>query len=443
MRVVGRVNAHHDARVGIALVARILAHAVGHHPFGLRGRGHHCAAGAHAKAVNAAAIFGVVHQLVVGRTQKRVTGVAAPAGAVDHALRVLNAKTHRERLGLHGHALRPEHGKGVACAVAQGHHYVVGGQLLQRAAGQVQHLQAADAAHVALSGRVRGRVGGGADVRHALAKAHFAAQGDDACAQVFHHLDQLEGADVRVRFDQDLGRCTGFHKLLHHLAPQVARVFDLAPELAVRERAGAAFAKLHIALGVQRVFAPQVPGVFGALAYRRAAFEHDGFESHLRQQQRGKHAAGPKAHHHRAQGQRGRGLAHRVVGHVGRGAYVRVLGKLGQQALLGCRVQRHIHNKHRQQICLARIKTAFEDLQALDVVHRHAQRLCGHAGKRGQRVRRGAAVFVGFTGGVGGAPGIDRQGGQGEFEFGDSQHVRGSELSSKAPIIRKGAAGRP
>ena len=186
------------------------------------------------------------------------------------------------------------------------------------------------------------------------------------------------------------------------------------------------------------MFAPQVPGVFGALAYRRAAFEHDGFETHLRQQQRGKHAAGPKAHHHRAQGQRGRGLAHRVVGHVRRGAYVRMVSKLGQQALLQCGVQRHVHDKHGQQIGLARVKAALEDVQALDVVHRHAQRLRGHAGKRGQRVRRGAAVFVGFTGGVGGAPGIDRQGGQGEFEFGDSQHIRGSELSSKAPIIRKG-----
>jgi hypothetical protein len=56
----------------------------------------------------------------------------------------------------------------------------------------------------------------------------------------------------------------------------VARVADLAPELAVAEGAGAAFAELHVRLGVQHFLAPQAPGVLGALAHGLAALQHDG-----------------------------------------------------------------------------------------------------------------------------------------------------------------------
>ncbi|HPQ97732.1 MAG TPA: hypothetical protein PLN94_19310, partial [Thiolinea sp.] len=61
-------------------------------------------------------------------------------------------------------------------------------------------------------------------------------------------LHQLEGADVRVGHIQDFFGRTGLDELVHHLAAQVARVFDLAVELAVAEGASAAFTKLHILL---------------------------------------------------------------------------------------------------------------------------------------------------------------------------------------------------
>ena len=60
--------------------------------------------------------------------QQRVAGVPAPAGTVDQALRVLDAKAQRKRFGLHGHTMAVQHGEGVARAVAQRHHHVAGGQ---------------------------------------------------------------------------------------------------------------------------------------------------------------------------------------------------------------------------------------------------------------------------------------------------------------------------
>ena len=222
---ISRCNAHHDAGIGIALVARILAHAVGHHAADFRGGGHHRAARAHAKTVDAAAIGSVVHQLVVGRAQQRMAGMLAQPCAVDQALRMLDAKADRKRLGFHENAALVQHGKGVARAVARCQHHVVGAKLVAAAVGQVVHCQATDvlAICVALNRHVA----------HALLKADLAAHGLDLLAHVLDHLDQLEGADMRFADQQNLFRRTGLDELQHHLAAQVARVLDLAPELAV------------------------------------------------------------------------------------------------------------------------------------------------------------------------------------------------------------------
>ena len=262
--------------------------------------------------------------------------MAAPAGLVDHALRVLDAHTNGKRLGLHGHATAVQHDKGVARTVAQRHDGVARVQGVALARAQVFYLQPGE---LLATGDGRKQ-----HIAHALLKADLAAQRDDLLADVFHHLDQLEGADVRVCGVQDVGGCACMDEFINDLAAQVARVLDLAVELAVREGARTAFAKLHIALRVEDLFAPQAPGVLGAFTHGLAAFEHDGLETHLRQRQGSEHAARPKAHHHRALAGRctkiGGGLAGRVPGHVGGGLDVGMLVKLLQQRCLGlCIVQ--------------------------------------------------------------------------------------------------------
>ena len=236
------------------------------------------------------------------------------------------------------------------------------------------------------------------------------------------HLDQLEGTDVRVCGVQDVGRRSGLDKFVHDLAAQVARVFDLAVKFAVTEGACAAFAKLHIALGVEHFFAPQAPGVFGAFTHRFAALQHDRFEAHLRQRQGGEHAARPKAHHHRALAffhtKTGRGLARRVPSHVGCGLDVGVLFKLLQQAVFGgCVMQRQVHDVNRQQVGLAGVKAAFEDEKGGDVGSADAQGLGRQLAQCFDGVRRGQPVFVGFGRCIGRAARFNRQSRQGEFEF--------------------------
>ena len=275
------------------------------------------------------------------------------------------------------------------------------GQHVLLPAGQIAHAQRTQ---VALGVQFQGF--------HTLAKAHFAAQGNDLGTHVFHHFHQAEGANVRVGGVQNFGRRTGIDKLLQHLAPQVARVFDLAVELAVGKRPGAAFTKLHVAFGVELALAPQAPGVLRALAHGLATLEHDGLEAHLRQHQRGKNAAGAKAHHHGALGQRGRGLHGRLPGHVGRGLDVRVLGVLRQQGNFLARVgQLHIDDVHRLHTRAARVETALEHVQLGNGTGGHAQGL----GSQGVQLGQGVDFAMVF--------GVLLHGSQGNFELGQADHA--------------------
>jgi len=119
------------------------------------------------------------------------------------------------------------------------------------------------------------------------------------------------------------------------------------------------------------MFAPQAPGVLGALAHRLAALQHDGFEAHLRQSQRGEQAAGTQTHHHRALAlvvrPARRRLAGRVPGHVGCGLDVGLARVLRQQGgFLRGIGQRHVDDVDREQVGLARVEAAFEDVQVRD-----------------------------------------------------------------------------
>ena len=171
-RKVAGVNAHHNAGVGVAFVARVLAHAVGHHAPGLGGGRYHRAAGAHAKTVDRASVRCVVHQLVLRRPQQRVAGVAAPTGAVNQPLRVLNAKADGERLGLQVDAACVQHGKGIARAVAQRHDHVAGVEFIGGVVAGVQHAKATQ-----LLGAAMGVCGDGREqhIGHALLKTNLAA----------------------------------------------------------------------------------------------------------------------------------------------------------------------------------------------------------------------------------------------------------------------------
>ena len=109
------------------------------------------------------------------------------------------------------------------------------------------------------------------------------------------------------------------------------RVADLAVQLAVGKRAGAALAELHVRLGMQLALAPQVPGVLRAFAHFLAAVEDDRAESHLRQDQPGEQPARAEADHQRPVSAARRGLGHEVVAGVRRGLHVGIVGEALQQ----------------------------------------------------------------------------------------------------------------
>ncbi len=80
-----RRDADDDAGVGVTLGARILAHAVGDDAALLGRGGNDRAAGAHAEAIDRAAVRGVVHELVVGGAQDGVAGARRRSGTCRSA----------------------------------------------------------------------------------------------------------------------------------------------------------------------------------------------------------------------------------------------------------------------------------------------------------------------------------------------------------------------
>ena len=220
-------------------------------------------------------------------------------------------------------------------------------------------------------------------------------------ADVLHHLDEPEGADVGAGDVENVLGSSGADEFLHHLAAEVARVLDLAVELAVAEGAGAAFAELHVALGRELLAAPQSPGVLRALAHGPAAFEHDGAQAHLGQAQRGEHAAGAEAHHHRPVLQRGRRRHGHVPRHVGSGLHVRMRGKAGQHRglVLGAVGREgHVEDVDLLQVLLACVEAA--------LVHLH-----GGKGRGRQREHGSGSVAE---------RGVVRV--EGKTDFGESDH---------------------
>ena len=229
----------------------------------------------------------MVDQLVIGSAEYRVAGIRAEAGAIDQALRMLDAVADRKRLGFHADAALVQHRKSVACAVAERQDHMVGINLLARSQRHAAN-------------RFPGRAVFDQDIADTLLETDLAAQRFDFSAHPADHGDQAESADMRLGDKENFFRGAGLDEFVQHLARQMARIADLAPKLAIRKSACAAFTELHIRFGVQLPLAPQRPGVLGALAHRLATLKHDRPQAHLRQDQGRKNAARAETDHQRA-----------------------------------------------------------------------------------------------------------------------------------------------
>src|SRR6185312_15311815 len=192
-----------------------------------------------------------------------------------------------------------EHAEGVAGAVPQSEHYVAA----------VQGLSARKH-HTFYPSPFDDQVGNPA------LEAYFATQRDDLFAHLRYAARQAKRADVRLADLKNFRRCTGAHELPHHLAAVEFRVFYLAVELAIGEHARAALAKLDVGFRCQRVFPPERPGVACPASYITAAFQYDGPEAHLREQERREESAGAEPDDQRPLLELRGGLGDRVIARV-------------------------------------------------------------------------------------------------------------------------------
>ena len=203
VRVVARRDADDDAGVGVELGAGILAHAVGGDAAGFRGGGDHAPAGAHAEAVDAAAVAGVVHQLVVGGAQ--------------------HLDGRRRRRSGRGRSATGDARCGRRWRTAWPRWRRRGGAAWRRCRARCGRWpgRRASASICSPSARVRPRMwrlASSVDVLDARREAVFAAQGFDLGADALDDGDQAEGADMGFAGGQDFLGGAGFDELGQHLA---------------------------------------------------------------------------------------------------------------------------------------------------------------------------------------------------------------------------------
>ena len=321
----------------------------------------------------------MVNKLVVGGAEQWVAGVRPQAGAVDQCLRVLNAETDGEGFGLHEHACGMQHGEGVSGAVPEREHDL--------ARGNEFAIFQSDALHGAV---FNGQIGDLAP------ETDLATQCFDFSAHALDHADQAEGADVRLGEVEDFLRRAGLNELGEHLAPEVARVFDLAVELAVGESTGATLPELHVRLWVELVFAPQLPGVLGAFAHGLAAFEDDRAKPHLREDQRGENAGRPETDDQWAESKCFRRAGHEMVGHVRRLGDARIVGKARQQCGFGVGASCHFKIDtvdEGERLLLARVMAALVHVQGDKGLFRQSEAFGGGGLERLLRVVERQAEF--------------------------------------------------
>ena len=241
-------DADDQPRIGVALVARILAHAVDREAAGFRRRGDDRAAGAHAEAVDRSTVAAVVREAVGRGAQIGMTRTRTEPRPVDPGLRMFDADADREGLRLDIDAARVQRMKRVAGAVSDRQNDMIGRDDSRRRADATPRSRA-----------VLARLDD-VEVDDVLLEPVFAAEvldlrGEDSRRLWTRRKVPMCGC-ASTRISAGAPACDEFGQ---HLAAQMARILDLAPELPVRERAGAAFAELNVRFGMQDALAPQAP----------------------------------------------------------------------------------------------------------------------------------------------------------------------------------------
>ncbi len=168
-----------------------------------------------------------------------MAGAGAEPGLVDPALRMLDPHPDRKGLGFDVDAACVQRREGIARRMADCQDDMLCGQEL--ACREVQAFELSV---------------GSLEILDPGTKAIFPAQCFDAFADRHYHGYQPEGADMRMRFGQDLRRRPGLDEFAQHLAAKVAAVLDPRIELAVGEGPRPALTELGVAFRLKHSAAP-------------------------------------------------------------------------------------------------------------------------------------------------------------------------------------------
>ena len=233
----------------------MIAHTVDGQPPFLRGRIDHIAAGTHAEAVHAPAVFCCMGQLVAG-CRKLVWTIGPVLGCLDHGLGMLDAHAHSKSFRFHMQRFLPQHFKRIPGTVPDGQHRHIRRcffLIVNRKAGQlpVRDVQ----------------------ICHLAEKAHLTAQGADFFSQILDHFDENVGANMGLVHVQNLLRRPCFGKNPQYLPVPAKGILHQRIQFSIRKRPGAAFSELGVGPHIQCAACPELLQPFLPLRCRCTPFQ--------------------------------------------------------------------------------------------------------------------------------------------------------------------------
>ena len=113
-----RLNPDQQSRVGVFPVAGKLTHAIGNHPSRLGCRRDDHAARTHTESVGRTSVVKMSRQLVISRSQCRMSCKPAVLRRINRFLDMFNSYPDRKRLLFNIHTVFVQHFKSVACTVS-------------------------------------------------------------------------------------------------------------------------------------------------------------------------------------------------------------------------------------------------------------------------------------------------------------------------------------
>ena len=287
------VHINQHRRVGIFLIARIFAHAVGNHMPRQACRRHHCSPRTHTERINRTPARQMRRKLVVRRPEIRRTDVFFTVlRQIDVFLFMFNSHPDRKRFLRHIKPVLKQHLKRIARRMSERQNQRVRRNFITCAVRPLHHRRC-QPPHIFRPGFFLQF-----QINQRFIKTVFAAKRRNPPPDISDHRRQFVRADMRLGEIQNFLRRARRNKCFQHFGREFV-FFNSGHQFAIGKSPRAAFAELHVCPFAEFAGFPKTAHRPLPFADRRPALQHNRLGARLCQTQRRHHTRRPRPDNNR------------------------------------------------------------------------------------------------------------------------------------------------